>query len=278
MTPSTATDAIGQTALSQLVLAAADDFPVDGLLAGPADSQENLDELLPSEDAFVLVIPTASDPVMSIVCIVAPDQLEPMGLADADGLAETLAPVVSELAGGQDLDTGSARLGVGTIGLAGLPVTGSGPGALMVATGLFAGAAHVATLGISVHPEGGFAPAEPEAAPVEATGPVGAPMDLPQVDAASAPTATPAASGTARSLHLLRDVEMNLTAELGRAKMTVSDLLNLTPGSVVELDRAAGTPIDLLVNGTLIARGEVVVIDEEFGVRISEIVDRNEHA
>jgi flagellar motor switch protein FliN len=58
--------------------------------------------------------------------------------------------------------------------------------------------------------------------------------------------------------------------------MTVADLLSLTPGSVVELDRVAGSPIDLLVNGTLIARGEVVVIDEEFGVRITEIVDRVE--
>jgi flagellar motor switch protein FliN/FliY len=54
--------------------------------------------------------------------------------------------------------------------------------------------------------------------------------------------------------------------------MTVRDLLSLTPGSVVELDRAAGSPVDVLVNGTLIARGEVVVIDEEFGIRISEII------
>jgi flagellar motor switch protein FliN/FliY len=54
--------------------------------------------------------------------------------------------------------------------------------------------------------------------------------------------------------------------------MTVRELLSLTPGVVVELDRMAGSPIDLFVNGTLIARGEVVVIDEEFGVRITEIV------
>ena len=54
--------------------------------------------------------------------------------------------------------------------------------------------------------------------------------------------------------------------------MSVRDLLSLAPGSVVELDRAAGSPIDVLVNGTLIARGEVVVIDEEFGIRIMEIV------
>jgi flagellar motor switch protein FliN len=75
-----------------------------------------------------------------------------------------------------------------------------------------------------------------------------------------------------RSLALLHDVEMGVTAELGRRRMTVRDLLSLTPGAVIELDRAAGSPVDVLVNGHLIARGEVVVIDEEFGIRIAEIV------
>lgn len=74
-------------------------------------------------------------------------------------------------------------------------------------------------------------------------------------------------------LDLLSNIEMDVTAELGRTRMTVRELLALTPGTVVELDRMAGSPIDLYVNGTLIARGEVVVIDEEFGVRISEIVN-----
>ena len=71
---------------------------------------------------------------------------------------------------------------------------------------------------------------------------------------------------------LLNNVEMEVTAELGRTRMTVRELLALTPGVVVELDKSAGSPIDLFVNGTLIAHGEVVVIDEEFGVRISAIV------
>ena len=73
-------------------------------------------------------------------------------------------------------------------------------------------------------------------------------------------------------LHLLRDVEMTLSVEIGRARMTVRELLGLAAGSVVELDRAAGSPADLLVNGRLIARGEVVVVDEDFGLRITEIV------
>ena len=71
---------------------------------------------------------------------------------------------------------------------------------------------------------------------------------------------------------LLLDVEMDVTAELGRTRMTVRGLLDLEPGSIVELDRMAGSPVDLLVNGRLIARGEVVVIDEEFALRVTEIV------
>jgi flagellar motor switch protein FliN/FliY len=89
------------------------------------------------------------------------------------------------------------------------------------------------------------------------------------------PTATATASPAAarpRTMDLLRDVQMDVTVELGRTSMTVQDLLALTPGSVVELDRAAGSPADILVNGQLIARGEVVVVDEDYAIRITEIV------
>lgn len=80
------------------------------------------------------------------------------------------------------------------------------------------------------------------------------------------------AVGQRGSLDLLRHVAMEVTVEIGRTRMTVQELLSLHPGEVVELDRAASAPADLLVNGTLIARGEVVVVDEDFGLRISEIV------
>jgi flagellar motor switch protein FliN/FliY len=73
-------------------------------------------------------------------------------------------------------------------------------------------------------------------------------------------------------LELLHDVEMGVTAELGRTRLLVREILELCPGSVIELDRAAGSPVDVLVNGTLIARGEVVVVDEEFGVRITDVI------
>jgi flagellar motor switch protein FliN/FliY len=73
-------------------------------------------------------------------------------------------------------------------------------------------------------------------------------------------------------LDMLHDVEMEVSAELGRTRMSVRELLSLIPGAIIELDRAAGSPADLLVNGRLIARGEVVVIDENFGIRITEII------
>ncbi len=75
------------------------------------------------------------------------------------------------------------------------------------------------------------------------------------------------------AMRVLQDVEMTLTAEIGRTRLPVRQVLDLVPGSVLELDRAAGSPADVMVNGRLVARGEVVVIDEEYGVRITEIVD-----
>jgi flagellar motor switch protein FliN/FliY len=74
------------------------------------------------------------------------------------------------------------------------------------------------------------------------------------------------------SMHVLYDVEMTLTAELGRTRLPLRQVLDLAPGAVLELDRTAGSPADVMVNGRLIARGEVVVVDEDYGLRITEIV------
>jgi len=102
----------------------------------------------------------------------------------------------------------------------------------------------------------------------------GAPVayGLQPIDELAARGGAAAAPARTTGLDLLHDVEMEVSAELGRTRMSVRELLSLTPGAVVELDRAAGSPADLLVNGRLIARGEVVVIDENFGLRITEIV------
>jgi flagellar motor switch protein FliN/FliY len=91
-------------------------------------------------------------------------------------------------------------------------------------------------------------------------------MELPPLD-------QPAANGAhATDLGRLSDVPVELAVEIGRTRMTVGETLELRPGSIVVLNRMAGEPVDLLVNGTPIARGEVVVIDEEFGLRITDVL------
>lgn len=85
-------------------------------------------------------------------------------------------------------------------------------------------------------------------------------------------TPEPGAQATIGGLDLLMDVPLSVTVELGKARCYVRDILNLTVGSVIELEKLAGDPVDVLVNGKLIAKGEVVVLDENFGVRIQEIV------
>ena len=95
-----------------------------------------------------------------------------------------------------------------------------------------------------------------------------------QVAAAPGPSVGGALPGGAPlpDLERLGGVSVELTVEVGRTRMTLSETLALGPGSVVTLDRLADQPVDLLVNGRPIARGEVVVIDEEFGLRITEVV------
>jgi flagellar motor switch protein FliN/FliY len=78
---------------------------------------------------------------------------------------------------------------------------------------------------------------------------------------------------TAEELARLHDVPVELAVEVGRTKMTIREALALGPGSIVTLNRLAGEPVDLLVNGKPIARGEVVVIDEEFGLRVTEVLE-----
>lgn len=77
-----------------------------------------------------------------------------------------------------------------------------------------------------------------------------------------------------RNLDMLLDVSLNVTVELGRTKRPIKDILDLTSGSIIELDKLAGEPVDILVNQKLIAQGEVVVIDENFGVRVTEIISK----
>ena len=87
--------------------------------------------------------------------------------------------------------------------------------------------------------------------------------------------------GGEMNLNLILDVAVTLALEVGRARMPVRDLLQLAPGAIVELDRLAGEPLDVLVNGVRVARGEVVVVNDKFGIRLTDVVSatmRMEHA
>ena len=75
------------------------------------------------------------------------------------------------------------------------------------------------------------------------------------------------------NLRVLENIDVGLTVEVGSTEIKIRDLLRLSEGSVIELDRLAGDPLDILVNGTMIAKGEVVMVGERFGIRFSEIVD-----
>ena len=78
--------------------------------------------------------------------------------------------------------------------------------------------------------------------------------------------------GAPANIDLIMDVPLEVTVELGRTKKAISDVLDFSPGTIIELDKIAGEPVDVLVNGKLVARGEVVVIEESFGVRVTEII------
>jgi flagellar motor switch protein FliN/FliY len=95
-------------------------------------------------------------------------------------------------------------------------------------------------------------------------------IQLPAFERAGADPA--AAFAGPADLGRLSDVPVELAVEIGRTRMTVGATLELRPGSIVVLDRVAGEPVDLLVNGTPIARGEVVVIDEEFALRVTDVL------
>jgi flagellar motor switch protein FliN/FliY len=88
-------------------------------------------------------------------------------------------------------------------------------------------------------------------------------------NAATPAVATPALPDT---MGMLRDVEVELTLEIGRRRMKISEVVKLGPGRTVELDKLAGEPLELLVNGRLIGRGEAVVVGDRYGIRITEII------
>ncbi|MBH8579888.1 flagellar motor switch protein FliN [Bisbaumannia pacifica] len=83
-------------------------------------------------------------------------------------------------------------------------------------------------------------------------------------------------AGAPRDLEMIMDIPVKLTVELGRTRITIKQLLELAQGSVIELDGLAGEPMDILINGYLIAQGEVVVVDDKYGIRVTEIITPSE--
>jgi flagellar motor switch protein FliN/FliY len=208
----------------------------------------------------------------SVAVLVGPDLVEalaasPLGSLD---LAAAVQPALDAAAEALVARVGAART-VPTdlvLGDLGAPFTvvplvgGTGGAALLINDAALESAAAAATAAAAA--SAGGAP----------TVTAGSAASLGAVASAGA-TFTPTSFGqpVARGLEILHGVVMDVTVELGRARMSVRELLALAPGTVLELDRAAGSPADLLVNGRLIARGEVVVVDEDFGLRVTEIVD-----
>ena len=234
-------------AAAAAVIPAAAVLGVDEVL----DGVEYDESLLPGPGARALVAKLEGETTGTIVFAVSAElavAVESGPLGDQDlsaGLEASLAAAVDVLAE----RSGEGVRAVAPQVLDAQVALDAGPGFVITAVPLSEAGVHLATLAVVLEAEVPVAPAPTAEGPLAG----GAPADR-------------------RPLELLADVEMGVTAELGRTRMNVRDLLALAPGAVVELDRAAGSPVDLLVNGTLIARGEVVVIDEEYGVRISEIV------
>lgn len=250
-------------------------------LAGPAAAQDQAAELAPDESAGTVGLGLSfADDTAVVVVLTNPLAEELCGGSSPDHVRSGLQVLIDEI---------TAGLGVpltDSIGLADTPelvefLTGR---SVILGAGIFDGDAVVATLG-AAGPRAGVAPAAPE--------PVTEPAAESADSSAAAPSAAPAAaaptaphrptSGTAagpavsqdvlaRGLALLADVSLEVTAELGRSHLRVSELLALEPGSVIGLERAAGSPVDLLVNGSLFARAEVIVEEGRYAVRITELV------
>lgn len=97
-----------------------------------------------------------------------------------------------------------------------------------------------------------------------------------QAAAFQSTTPEPESVTSGANLDVVLDIPVTLSMEVGRRRMTIRDLLKLSQGSVLELDRDVGTPMDVMVNGTLIAQGEVVVVNDRFGLRLTDVVSMRE--
>jgi flagellar motor switch protein FliN/FliY len=206
----------------------------------------------------------------SIAILVADDIVEAIKNSPIEGL-DLAAAVQPALDAAAEVLGGSAQVGRSMTPAAASKLLGADHTLVHLAGSSIAAAVIVADANL-------VGTSLPAAAPFEAA-PTDASSALEEDGGSAFPVLAPDASSAAptplRGIGMLHGVDMEVTVELGRTRMTVRELLALTPGHVLELDRAAGSPADLLVNGRLIARGEVVVVDEDFGLRVTEILDES---
>lgn len=118
----------------------------------------------------------------------------------------------------------------------------------------------------------------PEPSPQPTPEPTQAPSAKAAGDKVFKPLNTDVSPTAPRELEMIMDIPVKLYVELGRTRITIKQLLELTQGSVVELEGLAGDPMDILINGHLIAQGEIVVVDEKYGIRVTEIITPSERA
>ena len=258
--------------VSAAAAAAATTLPLPAVVEAPLDDPSGAGLLPPDGGAGRAVVVDVRGGLTGSLVLVLADSLasalenSPFG---AQQLLDALGPALADAGAAlEQASTAALQLEAAREVQPGIALAGVGEGRTFGAVPLLSGGEHVATLALLVDLPAGSADLAAAVVPDQREAPEARAHEFQALE--SAVGTGPGVA--ARPMTLLHDVEMGVTAELGRTRMTVRDLLSLTPGAVVELDRAAGSPVDVLVNGTLIARGEVVVIDEEYGIRISEIV------
>ena len=207
--------------------------------------------------------------MIALLAGASPDITTSEGLVDAladaiDAMSQVLDSEIGPPAPASGAPTIPADISVPLL------VDGAAVGAVLLFLAEPAAAAEpAATEEPATAPESAPEPA-PQAAPQAAPEP--APQAAPQAAPAAAPVAAASVLSTPKQIDALANVQMEVTIEVGRTLLPIGQLLQLQPGQIVELDREVGTPLDMYINGTLLARGEIVVVDDQFGFRVTSVV------
>jgi len=189
-------------------------------------------------------------------------------ITTSEGLVEELEAAIDSMSQVMDSEIGTPA-----------PASGAPTIAPDVSVPLLADGAVVGAVLLFLAPPAEAAPAEAASAEPAAPAPAAAAAPAPAPAAAAAPAPAAAAApaafsslSTPKQMDALASVQMEVTIEVGRTSLPIGQLLQLQPGQIVELDREVGSPLDMFINGTLLARGEIVVVDDQFGFRVTSVV------